>query len=123
MMQKAATPEARTAQTPGIKTIQPNKAEPVQAPVVRSSNLQFFLARAEQARDEGDAATLEHVRERCRRSEAAWNALADKARRGERLREQEKERKAAQAAEFNDENISDETGPDGPQDARDSAHD
>jgi len=94
MMQKAATPEARTARTPGIKTIQPNKAEPVQAPVVRSSNLQFFLARAEQARDEGDAATLEHVRERCRRSQEAWTALADRAERSERLRVEELKRKA-----------------------------
>jgi hypothetical protein len=93
------------------------------APKIRNSNLEFLLSRAAQAREEWEAATLEHVRERCLRSEAAWNALADKARRGERLREQEKERKAAQAAEFNDENISDETGPDGPQDARDSAHD
>jgi len=93
------------------------------APTIRHSNQEVLLSRAAQAREEWEAATLEHVRERCLRSEAAWNALADKARRGERLREQEKERKAAQAAEFNDENISDETGPDGPQDARDSAHD
>lgn len=63
-------------------------------PIIRSSNLQFFLARAEQAHDEAEAATLEHVRERCRRSEAAWQALADKALRSERLREQEAERKA-----------------------------
>ena len=63
-------------------------------PVIRSSNLEFFLARAAQARDEGDAATLEHVRERCRRSEAAWQALADKARRSEKLRIEELERKA-----------------------------
>lgn len=60
-----------------------------------ASNLSFFLARAEQARAEGEAATLSHVRERCQRSEAAWTALADKARRSERLREQEAERKAA----------------------------
>ena len=66
-------------------------------PIIRSSNLQFFLARAEQARVEGEAATLEHVRERCQRSEAAWMALADKARRSERLREEEAERKAAAA--------------------------
>ena len=59
------------------------------------SNLDFFVARAEQARAEAEAATLEHVRERCRRSEAAWEALADKARRSERLREQEAERRAA----------------------------
>jgi len=62
---------------------------------VSASNLSFFLARAEQARAEGEAATLSHVRERCQRSEAAWTALADKARRSERLREQEAERKAA----------------------------
>jgi hypothetical protein len=65
-------------------------------PIVRSSNLQFFLARAEQARAEADAATLDHVRERCCRSEAAWNALADKARRSERLRIEDQLRKTAE---------------------------
>jgi len=63
-------------------------------PVIRSSNLNFFIARAEQARAEAEAATLAHVRERCRRSEAAWQALADKAQRSERLREEEAKRKA-----------------------------
>lgn len=63
-------------------------------PVLRHSNLDFFLARAEQARAEGEAATLTHVRERCQRSEAAWVALADKAKRSERLREEEARRKA-----------------------------
>ena len=63
-------------------------------PVLRHSNLDFFLARAEQARAEGEAATLAHVRERCQRSEEAWTALADKAKRSERLREQEAKRKA-----------------------------
>lgn len=58
------------------------------------SNLEFFLARAEQARVEGQAATLAHVRERCQRSEAAWSALADQAKRSERLRRQEAQRKA-----------------------------
>ena len=67
-------------------------------PVVRSSNLEFFLARAAQARDEGEAATLAHLRERCRRSEAAWTALADKARRSERLRLEELQRKSAIAS-------------------------
>jgi hypothetical protein len=67
-------------------------------PIIRSSNLQFFLARAEQARAEAEAATLEHVRERCRRSEAAWVALADKAHRSEQMRIEEAERKAAAAA-------------------------
>jgi hypothetical protein len=68
-------------------------------PIIRSSNLQFFLARAEQARAEGEAATLEHVRERCRRSEAAWQALADRAERSEHMRAAEASRKAEQSAE------------------------
>jgi hypothetical protein len=66
------------------------------APGVRLSNADFFLARAEQARVEGEAATLEHVRERCRRSEAAWTALADRAQRAEHFRALEQERKAAE---------------------------
>ena len=64
-------------------------------PVLRHSNLDFLRARAEPARVEGEAATLAHVRERCQRSEAAWSALADKAKRSERLREEEANRKAA----------------------------
>ena len=63
-------------------------------PAISGSNLSFFLARAEQARAEGDAATLDHVRERCRRSQAAWQALADKAARSEKMREAEAKRKA-----------------------------
>ena len=62
--------------------------------IIRSSNLQFFLARAEQARAEAEAATLDHVRERCRRSEAAWQALADRAERSERMKVEEAKRKA-----------------------------
>lgn len=68
--------------------------------MIRSSNLEFFLARAEQARVEGEAATLGHVRERCRRSEAAWQALADRAERSERMRAEEAKRKAELALEF-----------------------
>jgi hypothetical protein len=63
-------------------------------PVIRNSNLEFFRARADQARAEADEATLDHVRERCLRSEAAWQALADKAQRTERMREAEAIRKA-----------------------------
>jgi hypothetical protein len=62
---------------------------------VRNTNLEFYLARADQARAEAEAATLDHVRERCRRSEAAWQALADRAERSEKLMEAEAERKAA----------------------------
>ena len=66
----------------------------VGGPVTRGSNLQFFLARAQQAREEAEAATLDHVRERCRRSEAAWTVLADRAERSEKLRIAEQKRKA-----------------------------
>jgi hypothetical protein len=62
--------------------------------IIRSSNLQFFRARAEQAHAEAEAAMLDHVRERCRRSEAAWQALADRAEHSERLRTAEAKRKA-----------------------------
>jgi len=71
--------------------------------IVRSSNLQFFLARAEQARAEAEGATLDLVRERCRRSEAAWSALADKAQYTEMLRVQDQKRKAAEAASISNE--------------------
>jgi hypothetical protein len=60
----------------------------------RNTNLEFYLARANQARVEAEAATLDHVRERCRRSEAAWQALADRAERSEKLKEAEALRKA-----------------------------
>ena len=60
----------------------------------RNSSLDFYLARAAQARAEGEAATLDHVRERCRRSEAAWQALADRAERSEQMKVAEALRKA-----------------------------
>jgi hypothetical protein len=59
-----------------------------------NTNLDFLLARAAQARADAEAATLDHVRERCLRSEAAWAALARKAERSERLRAEEAKRKA-----------------------------
>jgi hypothetical protein len=65
------------------------------APAVRLSNASFFLTRAEQARVEADQASLNNVRERCRRSEAAWMVLADRAQRAERVRLQEQEIRAA----------------------------
>jgi hypothetical protein len=67
--------------------------------IVRSTNLQFFLARAKQARDEADAATLDHVGARFRRCEAAGKSLAAQAQPSQPLRVEEAERKAAQALE------------------------
>jgi len=64
--------------------------------MANSSNLKFYLARVEQARVEAEAATLDHVRERCRRSEEAWTALADRAIQSDKLRVEEAKRKAEQ---------------------------
>jgi len=58
------------------------------------SVLQFYLDRAAQARAEGEASTLDRVRERCRRSEEAWLDLAEKARRHEALRAADQQRKS-----------------------------
>ena len=58
------------------------------------SNLDFYLARAEQARAEAEVATLDHVRERCLRSEAAWTAMAERAERSEKMKVAEALRKA-----------------------------
>jgi hypothetical protein len=51
-----------------------------------STQLQFYVARAEQARADADAATLDNVRERCLRSEAAWSLLAERAAKTEQKR-------------------------------------
>jgi hypothetical protein len=67
--------------------------------IIRSSNLEFFRARAAEAHADGEAATLDHVRDRCRRSEAAWQALAAKAERSERLRAEEVQRRAEASLE------------------------
>lgn len=64
-----------------------------------STTLQFYRARAAQAREEADSATLAHVRERCRRSEEAWTLLADRAARSEAMRTKQELFKAAQMAE------------------------
>jgi hypothetical protein len=64
--------------------------------VPNSTQLQFYLARAQQAREDAEAAALDHVRERCRRSEAAWTALADRAARTEEIRQNLEKMKAEQ---------------------------
>lgn len=63
-------------------------------PAARSSNIEFFLAQAARAKADGEETTLLNVRERCQRSEAAWAALAAKAKRSERLKAEEVARKA-----------------------------
>lgn len=45
-----------------------------------------FIARAEAARADADAATLANVRERCLRAEAAWREMAARAERTQNMR-------------------------------------
>ncbi len=59
---------------------------------------QFYLARAAEARADADSATLENVRDRCLRSEAAWSEMAARVERGERMREKLVAEKAAHGA-------------------------
>jgi hypothetical protein len=60
----------------------------------------IYLLRAAEARAEAEAAVLENVRQRCLRSEAAWNEMAARAERTERMRAtHEAGKAAAQAAE------------------------
>jgi hypothetical protein len=50
------------------------------------SQHEFYLARAQEAKRDADAATLSNVRERCLRSEAAWADMAARAERGDKMR-------------------------------------
>ena len=45
-----------------------------------------FLLRAEEARTQADEATLDNVRDRCLRAEAAWMEMAARAERTEKMR-------------------------------------
>ena len=65
--------------------------------MANSNTLQFYLDRAEQARQEAQVTTLSHVRERCHRAEAAWSSLAQKAARAQEGRLQQIQIKAREA--------------------------
>jgi hypothetical protein len=60
---------------------------------------EVYLLRAEQARADADEATLENVRDRCLRAEAAWMEMAARAQRTEKMRADQAAAKAALAAE------------------------
>jgi hypothetical protein len=47
---------------------------------------EVYLRRADEARAEAEAATLENVRERCLRAEAAWMTMAARVERTEKMR-------------------------------------
>ena len=62
------------------------------------SQLDFYLVRAAEARREAENATLDNVRDRCLRAEAAWNEMAARADRGEKMRARLEAEKAVMAA-------------------------
>lgn len=63
-----------------------------------SAQAAFFHARAAEARIEAAKATLDNVRDRCLRAEAAWTAMAVRADRGEEARDRLAAEKRAAAA-------------------------
>jgi hypothetical protein len=63
-----------------------------------SQQLDFYLARAAESRADADAATLDNVRDRCLRAAAAWDDMAARAARSDRLRAEAEAEKAAIAA-------------------------
>jgi hypothetical protein len=56
---------------------------------------EFYLTRAAECARDASAATLDNVKERYQRSEAAWMAMADRLTRGEAMRETQLAEKAA----------------------------
>jgi hypothetical protein len=67
--------------------------------VSQLTDKETYLQRAAEARTQADEATLDNVRDRCLRSEAAWIAMADRAERNEKMRETLAAQKAAALAE------------------------
>lgn len=62
-----------------------------------SQQLDFFLARASEARRDAEAATLANVRERCLRAATAWDGMAARAEKSEKMRAKAEAEKAAAA--------------------------
>jgi hypothetical protein len=62
-----------------------------------ASQLEFYRARAHEARSEASVATLDNVRDRCLRAAAAWEDMADRAARTDRMRARAEAEKAAAA--------------------------
>ena len=62
-----------------------------------STHHQFYLDRAADARRDAEAATLANVRERCLRAAAAWDDMANRVARTEKMRAETEAKKAAEA--------------------------
>lgn len=52
-----------------------------------SATSDFYLARAAESARDAEKATLDNVRDRCRRAEAAWLTMADRIARSEAMRD------------------------------------
>ena len=63
-----------------------SRSTPAKPDMGTMTDRETYLARAAEARAQADAATLDNVRDRCLRSEAAWNEMAARAARTERMR-------------------------------------
>lgn len=61
-----------------------------------STHYQFYLDRAADARRDADAATLSNVRDRCLRAAMAWEDMASRVARTEKMRAETEARKAAE---------------------------
>ena len=68
-------------------------------PVKDMKDRELFLFRADTAKAEADAASLDNVRDRCLRAEAAWREMADRADRTEKMRAATIANKAAALAD------------------------
>jgi hypothetical protein len=66
----------------------------------RQKDRDVYLLRAEQARAEAREATLDNVRDRCLRAEAAWMEMASRAERTEKMRVDQLAAKEAAAAKL-----------------------
>jgi hypothetical protein len=58
----------------------------LKADMANMTDRETYLARAAEARAQAEAATLDNVRDRCLRSEAAWSEMAARAERTEKMR-------------------------------------
>jgi len=64
-----------------------------------SVNSEYYLERAAECARDAEKATLDNVRERCRRSEEAWLSMARRLARGEVMRETLAAEKAARVSD------------------------
>jgi hypothetical protein len=64
------------------------------------NQLDFYRERAAAARREADAAGLQNVRERCLRAATAWDEMASRAARTEKMRADAEARKAHMVVEL-----------------------